>query len=281
MNIPSSFRFSLAALATAGAALAPAISHAQAQPSAMAGEKWQTSLSIYAYLPSIGGTTNFPTLPGNPSPSINVDSSTIIENLKMAFMGTLELHNGRWGAFTDVAYVDIGGNKSGARDFAVDGVSTNLTGDLSLDIKLTAWSLAGLYRIRTSDPAFTVDLLGGARMLTMQNTLGWSFTGAVGSHPLAGRSGSTVVKDTLWDAIVGVKGTYTFGSERQWFIPYYFDIGTGQSSLTYQIAGGIGYKYKWGDLVGTWRYLDYNMKSGRAIESVNFNGPMISATWRW
>jgi hypothetical protein len=29
MNIPSSFKFSLAALATAGAALAPAVSHAQ------------------------------------------------------------------------------------------------------------------------------------------------------------------------------------------------------------------------------------------------------------
>jgi hypothetical protein len=67
MNIPSSFRFSLAALATAGAALAPAISHAQAQPSAMGGSEWQTSLSIYAYLPSIGGTTNFPRCPAIPA----------------------------------------------------------------------------------------------------------------------------------------------------------------------------------------------------------------------
>jgi hypothetical protein len=32
MNIPSSFKFSLAALATAGAALAPAVSHAQSRP---------------------------------------------------------------------------------------------------------------------------------------------------------------------------------------------------------------------------------------------------------
>ncbi len=46
MNIPSSFRFSLAALATASAALAPAISYAQAQPSAMGASAWKTSLSI-------------------------------------------------------------------------------------------------------------------------------------------------------------------------------------------------------------------------------------------
>ncbi len=36
-----------------------------------------------------------------------------------------------------------------------------------------------------------------------------------------------------------------------------------------------------GDLIAAWRYIDYNMKSGQRIESMNFNGPMIGATWRW
>ena len=30
-----------------------------------------------------------------------------------------------------------------------------------------------------------------------------------------------------------------------------------------------------------WRYLDYNMKSGTPIESLNFNGPLVAATFRW
>ncbi|MBK6359576.1 MAG: hypothetical protein IPF39_06435 [Comamonadaceae bacterium] len=281
MNIPSSFKFSLAALATAGAALAPAVSHAQTQPAAMGASEWKTALTLYAYLPTIGGSTSFPTLPGNPSPSISVDGSTIIDHLKMTFMGSLDIHNGKWGAFTDILYVDIGGNKSKTRDFSIDGAPGTLSGDLSLDVKGTLWTLAGEYRMATSDPAFTVDVLAGARMFNMKNTLGWNFTGTAGSHPLAGRSGSTAVSDTLWDAIVGVKGNYTFGAERQWFVPFYFDIGTGQSDLTYQIVGGIGYRYKWGDVVAAWRYIDYNMKSGSAIQSMNFNGPMIGATWRW
>ena len=67
MNIPSSFKFSLAALATAGAALAPAVSHAQTQPAAMGASEWKTALTLYAYLPTIGGSTSFPTLPGNPT----------------------------------------------------------------------------------------------------------------------------------------------------------------------------------------------------------------------
>ena len=249
MNIPSSFKFSLAALATAGAALAPAVSHAQTQPAAMGASEWKTALTLYAYLPTIGGSTSFPTLPGNPSPSISVDGSTIIDHLKMTFMGSLDIHNGKWGAFTDILYVDIGGNKSKTRDFSIDGAPGTLSGDLSLDVKGTLWTLAGEYRMATSDPAFTVDVLAGARMFNMKNTLGWNFSSSVGSHPLAGRSGSTAVSDTLWDAIVGVKGNYTFGAERQWFVPFYFDIGTGQSDLTYQIVGGIGYRYKWGDVV--------------------------------
>lgn len=63
--------------------------------------------------------------------------------------------------------------------------------------------------------------------------------------------------------------------------PYNFDIGTGQSDLTYQIAAGVGYKFGWGDAVAVWRYLDYNFKSGKPIESMNFNGPQIGVTFRW
>jgi hypothetical protein len=44
---------------------------------------------------------------------------------------------------------------------------------------------------------------------------------------------------------------------------------------------GIGYSFGWGDVVGSWRYLDYKMKSGRVIESMNFNGPSLAAVFHW
>lgn len=275
-----SFRSALKiGLATAGAALIPVIG--QAQSAAPAGDRWQTGLSIYGFFPSMGGTTSFPTLPGTPSPGISVDASTILENLKMTFMGSLELHNGKWGAYTDLLYVNVGSSKSGTRDFQVDGRPVDLTGNLSLDVKMVGWTLAGQYRLATGDPALTADLLAGARVLSVKNTLGWSFAGAAGSHPLVGRSGSTEVEASFWDAIIGIKGRYAFGAERQWFVPYYLDIGTGQTKLTYQIATGIGYKFGWGEMAATWRYISYDMKSGKPVESVTFNGPQIGATWRW
>ena len=279
MKARPSMRLSLAALTVAGAALGPAV--VSAQSASAGGDAWQTSLSIYGYFPSMGGTTSFPTLPGNGSPAINVDAQTILEHLKMTFMGSAELHNGRWGAFTDLLYVNVGASKSKTRDFSVADQPPSLTADLSLDVKITGWTLAGLYRLATGDPALTADLLGGVRLLNAKNSLGWSFIGAPGAHPLVGRSGTTVVEQSVWDAIVGVKGAYAFGSERKWFVPYYFDIGTGQSKLTYQVAGGLGYKFNWGEVVAVWRYIDYDMKSGKPIQSVTFNGPQIGATWRW
>jgi hypothetical protein len=84
-----------------------------------------------------------------------------------------------------------------------------------------------------------------------------------------------------WDGIVGVKGRYAFAEGGKWFIPYYVDIGTGESKFTWQAMGGVGYSFGWGDIIGAWRYLDYQMKSGKPIESLNFSGPAIAAVFRW
>jgi hypothetical protein len=30
-----------------------------------------------------------------------------------------------------------------------------------------------------------------------------------------------------------------FGDKREWFVPYYADVGTGQSERTWQLYGGL------------------------------------------
>jgi hypothetical protein len=118
-------------------------------------------------------------------------------------------------------------------------------------------------------------------MLNVKQTLGWQFGGNVGSIPLASRAGNREVTVQNWDAIVGVKGRWSFGAERKWFVPYYLDMGTGESSFTWQAMTGVGYSFGWGDVVGSWRYLDYQMKSGNLVDSINFNGPAVSAVFHW
>ena len=271
----------VAALAFAAGALLPTVANAQSAQTGGLAEKWMFTATIYGWVPTIDGRVNFPDDRG--STGIHASMSDVLNHLRMTFQGALDAHNGRWGMFTDVVYVDVGGVKSHERDFSIGnvGIPATATADLDLTIKALVWTVAGEYRIG-SDPAWTVDLLGGARMLQMKPRLGYSITGDIGGIVLpGGRSGSKQVDESVWDGIVGVKGRYTFGDDRKWFAPFYVDVGTGQTQLTWQISGGLGYTYSWGSVFATWRYLDYNFKSGKALESINMSGPMLGVAFQF
>jgi hypothetical protein len=267
----------IAALTLAAGALLPGAAFAQSAPEA---GKWQFGASVYVFLPTISGAMTFPT--GAAAPGISVDADTILGNLKFAFMGTLDAHNGRWGMFTDVIYLDVGGSESQTRSFALGslGVPAGVNANLDLDLKGTIWTIAGEYRI-ASDQALKVDALAGARYFGVKPRLSWSISGDVAGFPTAGRSGSKEIDEKNWDGIVGVKGLYRFGANREWNIPFYADVGAGDSDLTWQAAAGLGYSFSWGDLVAMWRYLDYRFKSGDPVGDMNFNGPMVGAMFRW
>ena len=200
----------------------------------------------------------------------------------MTFMGAVDVHNGRWGMFTDALYLDVGGVKSQTNDFSIGNtrIPAGTTADLTVDLKSWVWTLAGEYRV-VSDPAWSVDLLAGARMLYLKPTLGWSLDGDLGPVFTPGRSGSESVSETLWDGIVGVKGRYAFGEDRAWFVPFYLDVGTGQTKFTWQATAGVGYAYRWGDVLAVWRYLDWNAKSGTSLSDLNMSGPMLGVVLHW
>jgi hypothetical protein len=145
-------------------------------------------------------------------------------------------------------------------------------------VKSTVWTLAGLYNL-SSTPENTTDLLFGVRMLNMKQTLNWSLASSIPELPT--RSGEASVDGTDWDAIVGLKGRYFFGVERRWFLPYYADVGTGQSKLTWQLNAGVGYRFDWGSVFATWRYLDYEFKSGNALQSMDMNGGLIGMAFQF
>jgi hypothetical protein len=178
--------------------------------------------------------------------------------------------------------MDLGGSKSETRDVTIDGVQlpAGVTAGLQLDLKGTVWTLAGTYRMIAS-PESTVDVFGGARLINLREKLGWEFSANVGPIDGPGREGSSEQKLENWDGIVGVKGRLAFGPGREWFVPYYADVGTGESDLTWQAIGGIGYAFNWGEILAVWRYLDYDFKSGKKIESINFNGPAVGVAFRW
>ena len=280
MKVSGSLSGPTSILCFAVGALLSAPAAAQSAQPGWESPKWQFAATLYGYIPTIDGKVTY--AQDSRVSDIHVSMNDVLSHLKMTFQGSLDAHNGRWGIFNDVFYADLGGVKSRGRDFSIGsiGLPASTTTDLSLDLKATIWTVAGEYRLAT-DPAWTVDLLAGARLLDLKPTLGYSITGDVGPVVLPGRSGTKKVSESLWDGIVGVKGRYAFGDDRKWFVPFYLDVGTGQTKLTWQGIAGVGYGFPWGEVAATYRYIEWNAKSGKSLESMSLNGPMISMTFRW
>jgi hypothetical protein len=255
--------------------LMPAQSRAEA-----AADEWQWAGTVYVWLPSIGGETAFP--PGGGGPPIDVTGDKVLDSLNFAFMGALEGRKGRWGLATDVIYLDLGASKKGTRDFGIGHVDIPATVDANLRLDLTGWlwTLQGSYAV-LDQGKFSMNAVAGVRMLDLKETLGWTFNGDISSLPLPGRTGSSHAQDNQWDAIVGVKGRATFGSGDNWFVPYYLDIGTGESDLTWQGMVGLGYRFGAVEVLGVWRYLDYDLGNSTPIHSIDFNGPALGVTFRF
>ena len=242
-------------------------------------DAWQFGASIYGWFPDISGETAFGLSGGN---EFKIGIDDILENLEFTLMGVFDARKGRWGVLTDVIYMDVGNAKSGTREGTIGGspIPTTATADIKLDIESWVWTLTGYYRAITK-PGYTMDVIAGTRYLDVVQKIDWSLTGAIGSIDPAYRSGAAKTSLTNWDAIIGARGRYAFGAKKTWFVPYYLDIGVGDSDITYQGIIGLGYAFGWGDIVAVWRYLYYDFASDKAIKDMNFSGPAIGATFRW
>ena len=262
-------------LAAAGALACAALGNGPAQAQA---DDWRFHAVLYGYLPTISGATAFP----NASSPISVNAEDIIDHLKGVFMGNLQVDKGRFGLFNDLLYMDVSGSKSQSRDITIGGlpIPADASANLDMNLKGSIWTIAGTY-LASTDAKAPVYLMLGARLLDIKEDLSWQTSGNIGPIPLPGRSGSVSDKASNWDAIVGVKGGFSFGEDGRWIVPYYADVGTGESDLTWQVYAGLGYSFSWGEIVAVWRYLDYNLKSGSAIKDINFNGPAIGIGFRW
>ena len=247
--------------------------------SAQANDDWKFQASVYVYLPSIDGTTTFSGSGG--SSDAGVDASKFLENLNFAFMGSFEADKGPWGAFADVIYIDIGDSESPTRDFSIGGtLPVGVNASVHYGLNGWLWTFAGSWNL-ASTPTAGLNLIGGARLLDVDQTIDWQLSGNIGSVALPNRSGDRTTGVSNWDAIVGLQGRALLGEQQHWFLPYYVDVGTGASSLTWQAMFGVGYAFSWGSVIGAWRHIDYDMESGKSIESLSFDGPGVAVAFRW
>jgi hypothetical protein len=219
--------------------------------------KWTFAVRPYLWAPGISGTLKYD-IPPTGDGAANVDfASYILQNLNFALMLTAEARKGDWSVLTDVVYLDVESSDSNVKSVSFAGpggrVEIFAGADLGTTVKLSGvlWELAGACTVARGGNS-SLDVLAGFRYLGIEAKTDWQLSGSITDNVSGGggtfaRSGSASSRVDLWDAIVGIRGTVGLGDSR-WAIPYYLDVGTGDSALTWQGVAGIEYRYDWGDL---------------------------------
>lgn len=252
---------------------------AVAQSGSSSADRWQFSVTPYLWLPSINGTLKYRPPAGSVgSPDVEVGSDNYLQNLDIALMLSGEARKGDWAIFSDVIYLDFSNETAAVTSVSGPGGSVQVPANASTraSLKGLVWQLAASYTVSRSSTA-TFEALGGVRYSRLDTSVNWQFAGPNGLLPQSGSESQTV---DLWDAIIGVRGKARFGAGN-WFVPYYFDAGTGSSTFTWQAYSGIGYSFKWGDLLLAYRHLYYDQTNDKLVQDMRFSGPALAATFRF
>ena len=104
-------------------------------------------------------------------------------------------------------------------------------------------------------------------------------TGPGGSQ-IFPQSGSVTESEDLWDGIIGWEGRLNLGASK-FYVPFYIDIGTGSSEVTWEGNLGLGYEFKWLDILLTYRHLYYNMDDDKLVQDVSFGGPAFGLKFKF
>jgi len=82
-------------------------------------------------------------------------------------------------------------------------------------------------------------------------------------------------------AVAGIKGRYNFGNSG-YFLPYYVDVGVGQSSsFTSQAYLGVGKAFDWGDVSLVAKNVYYQLKPNNNNVDLNMFGAAIAVSFKF
>lgn len=251
-------------LAISGGDIAPVTEDAVVP--AVENSSWEHSLSIYGWLPSFDGTTTF-TIPGDGTDPDEEVESSFVDKIDMVFMGSYEARKNKWSFLIDAIYLKMSD--------AQNASSPNDRVTASAEEEVDAWVVGayGGYNLFETENAH-IDMIAGVRYLSLSLAVD-------GDVSILGRTRgfSTEVSTEFYDAVVGLKGHVDLSEN--WYVPYLFEIGAGDSDLTWQGEASIGYRFGWGDVLATYRYIHYEEADSGLVKDLDMYGPKIGVVFHF
>lgn len=226
---------------------------------ATAESSWDVTADIYLWAPKITAGT-----PGGRSATLPFYQ--ILDDLDMTFMGGVKAQKDRWSIATDAVYMDL--NQRVNRDASLTPGQTDVTGDVGLKSWIVTPTLG--YAVHDTDEV-KVDAIVGARYLWLDTSAKVAFDGVT--------QFDKSVSASYWDVVFGARAEFILSDK--WFVPVYFDIGTGQTDLTWQTYAGIGYKFGKVSTILGYRYLAFEFNGNQVMADMTVKGPVAALTFNF
>ncbi|MFH0996839.1 MAG: hypothetical protein V1844_15295 [Pseudomonadota bacterium] len=218
-------------------------------------DQWQFMIEPYLWTPGINTSAANGT-------NVNVDINDVLSDLKFAAMGVVGVQKGKLSFMVDTFYADLQDTK----DKSISAFRR--TTDLQAEVKLKTWIVTPVIGYNLIDyEKSKLDIVAGARYLKAE------LYASLYSDRDRARNPEVSGSDEYWDGIVGLKGEIAL--YEQLYMPLYLDIGTGNSDFTWQVAGGLGYRFGLCDLVAGYRYMSWDFKDSSFLKDLNLSGPYI------
>ena len=238
----------------------PVSSQALTTPSIQ--DQWQYSITPYVWALGVTGSISHN---NRSTAQIKLTPGDLLSDIKMAAMVVAEGRSRRFGFYVDAMYGDLG--KTSSKVVGRLDLNANTTAQLSMI------TLAPSYNLYDAKSLY-VDGLVGARYLWLNATTKIS----VPAFDLSFKETST---QNVTAAVAGLKGRWNLGNS-EYFVPFYVDVGGGQSSsFTSQAYLGIGRSFHWGDVSLVAKNVYYQYKPNKNNVDMNLFGAAIAVTFKF
>jgi len=221
-------------------------------------QSYEFHVTPYLWAASIDGTVG---AGGGDDDRVDVDAG--FDELELGgFMARGAWRNGPWVLFGDWSYAKVRSEASPRRGVLYSGAQAEVRGHI-------LQGAAGYTLYRGDD--MVVDVFGGLRYINVRVGLDLS----AGLLPAA----SLRADDSWVDGVVGMRGKMPLS--QRWHFGWYGDAGTGDSDLTWQLAGWLDRRFSWGSVGGGWRHLYVNYEKTAIKLDAALTGPFIAADFRF
>jgi hypothetical protein len=219
------------------------------------------NISPYLWMAGMNGTLSL----GGHEAQVKQSFGDIFSNLKFGLMGLTEVRRGRIGILTDLMWVRLGDETS----IPLQSLPTGVTLKTSINtFTFTPW-LA--YRLFGNNRA-SVDMLTGGRYYHLYGKI-TADAGSVGQLSYSGANNwaDFVEGGRIMFNVTPRVGAFVIG-----------DAGGGGSDLTWQVAGGLGYRWtkRWSTQLGYPRLYFDRSDNKLGIQQTQ-QGLLLGATFRW